>query len=129
LTFFLWSVINGHWSVSVLIIGWWLTSRTVKLWPHLRRYPQDFALLPVFIGVTFLMTFVKAYALSTVHHHKWLTRRVEVVNGETVRSNSARASRPDHTPFLTRAAGSMIMMTILGAVQLAAWALLRTVTR
>ena len=94
----------------------------------LRRYPQDFVLLPVFIGVTFLMTFVKAYALATVHHHKWLTRQVEVVNDTVVRSGSDQAAQPNRVPFLTRAIGSAIMITILGAVQLAAWAIYRVVS-
>ena len=114
--------------MAALILGWWLFSRTVKLWPHLRRYPRDFVLLPLFIVVTFLMTFVKAYALATVHHHKWLTRQVEVVNDTVVRSGSEQAVKPDRVPFVTRAVGSAIMITILGAVQLAAWAIYRAVS-
>ena len=128
LTYFLFSVFSGDWAVAALILGWWLFSRTVKLWPHLRRYPRDFVLLPLFIVVTFLMTFVKAYALATVHHHKWLTRQVEVVNDTVVRSGSEQAVRPDRVPFVTRAVGSAIMITILGAVQLAAWAIYRAVS-
>ena len=128
LTYFVSSLVRGDWAVAATIVGWWLFSRTVKLWPHLRRYPRDFILLPTFIGVTFLMTFVKAYALATVHHHKWLTRQVEVVNDTVVRSGSEQAARPDRVPLLTRAVGSAIMITILGVVQFAAWAIYRAVT-
>ncbi len=128
LSYFVYSVFQGDWAVAAVIIGWWLFSRTVKLWPHLRRYPQDFVLLPMFIGITFLMTFVKAYALATVHHHKWLTRQVEVVNDTVVRSGSDAAVRPNRVPFLTRVVGSAIMITILGAVQFAAWAIYRMVS-
>lgn len=130
LTFFALAVATFKWMLVLVILMWWLISRATKLWPHLRRHPEDVALIPLFIGVTFMMTFVKAYSLTTVHHHKWLTRPVEVVNGDVVRSGSDAPVAPthiDHTPFATRALGSFIMVSIVLAVQVAAWMLHRSV--
>lgn len=127
LTFFALALLSGEWMLGVVIIMWWLISRTAKLWPHLRRHPEDVALLPLFIGVTFLMTFVKAYSLTTVHHHKWLTRPVEVVNDEVVRSDAPAPTHIDHTPFITRAMGSILMVSVVFVVQMAAWVLHRAV--
>jgi hypothetical protein len=96
MTFFALAMISVEWMLGLVIIMWWLVSRATKLWPHLRRHPEDVALIPLFIGVTFMMTFVKAYSLTTVHHHKWLTRPVEVVNGDVVRSGSDAPAAPAH---------------------------------
>lgn len=130
LTFFVFAVATFKWMLVLVILMWWLVSRATKLWPHLRRHPEDVALVPLFIGVTFMMTFVKAYALTTVHHHKWLTRPVEVVNGDVVRSGSDAPAAPAHidaTPFVTRAMGSFLMVSIVLFVQVAAWVLHRAV--
>uniref|UniRef100_A0A831X7I5 Glycosyltransferase n=2 Tax=Thermorudis TaxID=1649508 RepID=A0A831X7I5_9BACT len=120
LTAFLFALGRGHWAVALLIAIWWLLSRAIKIWPHLRRHPRDIAILPVFILVTFLMSFVKAYALATVHHHKWLTRPVEVVNDQVVRSDQAATVLPQRTPLLTRTLGSMLVATLVSLVQVLA---------
>ena len=60
-------------------------SRALKIWPHLRRRPADWLILPIFIVVTYYMSLVKAYALFTINEHKWLTRAVAMVDGEVVR--------------------------------------------
>ena len=56
-----------------------MLSRAFKILPHLRRRPADWLILPIFIGVTYYMSLVKAYALFTINEHKWLTRAVAVV--------------------------------------------------
>jgi hyaluronan synthase len=67
------------------LLAWWLVSRSFKILPHLRRCPADWLIVPIFIGMTYYMSLVKAYALFTLKEHKWLTRAVAVVNGEVVR--------------------------------------------
>lgn len=123
LTFVALSLARGHWLVAGVIVIWWLVSRTIKLYPHLRLHPEDAKLIPLFIGVTFFMTFVKAYALTTVHHHKWLTRPVEIVNNQVVRSDAKPAAATTVTPFITRAFGSILVVILVGLVQVVAWKL------
>jgi cellulose synthase/poly-beta-1,6-N-acetylglucosamine synthase-like glycosyltransferase len=79
------AVVLGHWQLMLALLLWWHISRAAKIWPHLRRRPKDWLILPLFIGVTFYMSLVKAYALFTINEHKWLTRAVAVVNGKVVR--------------------------------------------
>jgi cellulose synthase/poly-beta-1,6-N-acetylglucosamine synthase-like glycosyltransferase len=75
----------GNWQLVLMLLLWWHISRAFKILPHLRRRPADWLILPIFIGVTFYMSLIKAYALCTINEHKWLTRAVAVVNGEVRR--------------------------------------------
>ena len=77
----------GHWNVVAALLIWWYLSRAFKILPHLRRRPVDLAILPIFIGITYYMTFIKTYALCTLNEHKWLTRAVAVVDGKVARVN------------------------------------------
>jgi cellulose synthase/poly-beta-1,6-N-acetylglucosamine synthase-like glycosyltransferase len=76
----------GNFALVGALLLWWHISRAFKIWPHLRRRPKDWLILPIFIGVTFYMSLVKAYALFTINEHKWLTRAVAVVDGEVRRT-------------------------------------------
>ncbi len=69
----------------VALLLWWCASRALKIWPHLRRRPKDWLILPLFVAVTYMMSLVKAYALFTINEHKWLTRAVAVVDGKVER--------------------------------------------
>jgi hyaluronan synthase len=75
----------GNWRLVTALLLWWMISRAIKIWPHLRRRPADWLILPVFLAVTYLMSLVKAYALFTINEHKWLTRAVAVVDGKVER--------------------------------------------
>ncbi len=79
------SILMGHWPLVLALLLWWHFSRAFKIWPHLRRVPSDWLILPAFVGVTFFMSLVRAYALFTINEHKWLTRAVAVVDGKVVR--------------------------------------------
>jgi cellulose synthase/poly-beta-1,6-N-acetylglucosamine synthase-like glycosyltransferase len=86
---FLLSLIIGNWQLAISLLIWWHLSRAVKIWPHLRRRPKDLLILPIFIGITFYMSLVKAYALFTINEHKWLTRAVAMVNNQATRVSEA----------------------------------------
>lgn len=79
------SIAVGNWRLVAALLAWWLISRTFKIIPHLRRRPADLLIVPIFIGVTYYMSLIKAYALCTLTQHKWLTRAVAVVNGKVTR--------------------------------------------
>jgi hyaluronan synthase len=83
------AVVVGHWELVIALLLWWHVSRAFKIWPHLRRRPADLAILPVFIGVTYYMSLVKAYSLFTINEHKWLTRAVAMVDGKATRVSEA----------------------------------------
>jgi cellulose synthase/poly-beta-1,6-N-acetylglucosamine synthase-like glycosyltransferase len=79
------ALIVGHWQLVFSLLIWWHVSRAFKIWPHLRRHPADWLILPVFVAVNFCMSIVKAEALLTITEHKWLTRAVAVVDGKVTR--------------------------------------------
>jgi hyaluronan synthase len=79
----------GNWQLAAALVIWWFVSRSFKIWPHLRRRPADWLIVPVFIAMTFYMSLVKAYALFTINEHKWLTRAVAVVDGNVKRVSEA----------------------------------------
>lgn len=83
------ALLLGNWQLALALILWWHFSRAVKIWPHLRRRPADWLILPIFIAVTYYMSLVKAYALFTINEHKWLTRAVAMVDGKAARVSEA----------------------------------------
>lgn len=109
--FFLGAVFFGNWVVALLIGAWWVLSRAIRVGPHLRRRPEDLVILPAFIAFTFLMAFVKIYAMCTMHVHKWTTRPVEVVDDKVVYSGTVTATRK--APLRNRVAGVSIAASLL----------------
>ena len=83
------ALVLGNWQLAVVLLIWWHVSRAFKLWPHLRRRPADWLLLPLFVVMNYYMSLVKAYALFTINQHKWLTRAVAMVDGKAARVNEA----------------------------------------
>jgi cellulose synthase/poly-beta-1,6-N-acetylglucosamine synthase-like glycosyltransferase len=62
----------NDWVVALSIVGLWICGRGIKIIPHLRRYPKDIYLLPVYVGINFLLALVKLYALVTIREQKWI---------------------------------------------------------
>jgi hyaluronan synthase len=60
------AIIESQWGLAISIIILWLVGRTIKIIPHLRRNPMDFFILPVYLGVSFLMALTRLYALVTI---------------------------------------------------------------
>ena len=80
------AIAQGNWAFVVTLLIWWLVSRTIKVLPHLRRRPAHILLMPIFIVIAFAMALVKIQALVTIKQQKWLTRQVEVIDGQVVRT-------------------------------------------
>jgi cellulose synthase/poly-beta-1,6-N-acetylglucosamine synthase-like glycosyltransferase len=74
----------NQWVVALAILCLWIVGRGIKILPHLKRYPQDLFLLPIFVAVYFLIALIKLYALVSIREQKWIRE-----NG----SNEVRHSR------------------------------------
>lgn len=72
--FFFISLFEQLWIPAIFISFWWILGRTIKMYPHLKRRPQDIAVLPAFILYTFLTGVIKVYALFTLRTQGWITR-------------------------------------------------------
>jgi hyaluronan synthase len=80
-------LVRQDWLFVGLLAAWWWLSRSIKLLPHLRRRPSSVLLVPPFVLLSFAMAVLKLYALATLRTQRWLTRDVEVVGDEVVRTN------------------------------------------
>ena len=60
------AIIENQWGLAISIIILWLVGRTIKIFPHLRRNPKHLFLLPIYLGVSFLMALTRLYALVTI---------------------------------------------------------------
>ncbi len=74
LAYFMTSLYLGHWQIALIIAGWWIVSRTVKILPHLRERPLDIFILPAYIIMTFVIAIIKIYATITINKQGWITR-------------------------------------------------------
>lgn len=72
--YFVVALLTGLYSAAALIFLWWFVSRSIKMFPHLKRRPQDIFILPVFILYTFLTGLFKIYAFFTLNTQGWITR-------------------------------------------------------
>ncbi len=91
------AMIVGSWKLVAALLIWWHISRAIKIWSHLKRRPSDWLILPFFIGMTYYMSLLKAYALFTINEHKWLTRAVAVVDGKVARVSEATQEQQPST--------------------------------
>ena len=72
--YFFVALATGVWQLALLIGLWWLVSRSIKLYPHLRKRPGDVVIIPAFILYSFFMAIVKVYAFLTLNTQGWITR-------------------------------------------------------
>lgn len=72
--YFVISVYLGLWVPVAVILVWWHLSRFVKMYPHLKKYPKDIVILPVFILFNFITAYIRIYSLLTVNTQGWMTR-------------------------------------------------------
>ncbi|HBR79334.1 MAG TPA: hypothetical protein DEA46_02815 [Candidatus Moranbacteria bacterium] len=74
LSYFTISLYFGHWQIALIIAIWWMLSRIIKIFPHLREKPADIFILPLYIITTFAIAVIKIYALVTIDKQSWITR-------------------------------------------------------
>ncbi|MBP9719109.1 MAG: right-handed parallel beta-helix repeat-containing protein [Candidatus Levybacteria bacterium] len=72
--YFFISLFLGLWIPAGIIFIWWCMSRLIKMYPHLKRRPQDIFILPFFILYSFFTALVKVYAFFTLNTQGWITR-------------------------------------------------------
>lgn len=60
------AIIENQWGLAISIVILWLVGRTIKIIPHLRRNPKDFLIVPIYLGISFLMALTRLYALVTI---------------------------------------------------------------
>ena len=72
--YFLISLFFGLWVPVATIIVWWLISRTIKIYPHLKKYPLDILILPVYVIFNFITAYIRIYSLISINTHSWVTR-------------------------------------------------------
>ncbi|KKP58904.1 MAG: Glycosyl transferase family 2 [Candidatus Moranbacteria bacterium GW2011_GWF2_34_56] len=73
-SYFIISLYLGHWQFALLIASWWIVSRIIKIFPHLKERPADILLLPIYIIATLVIAVIKIYALITINKQDWITR-------------------------------------------------------
>lgn len=72
--YFLIAVYQRNWIAMSILLVWWLISRAVKIFPHIRRKPGDILLLPAYIFFTYVFALFKIFAFFTMNHQGWITR-------------------------------------------------------
>jgi glycosyltransferase involved in cell wall biosynthesis len=96
--FLIHSIIRQNWIFVAVLILWWQISRSAKLLPHLRLRPSSFFFILGYVVVSWVMALIKLYALLTIRQQRWLTRQVEVQDGEVVRTDAEEIPVSDGAP-------------------------------
>ncbi|MEM7112574.1 MAG: NosD domain-containing protein, partial [Chloroflexota bacterium] len=65
---------RGNWVAMAVLLIWWLFSRGVKIFPHIRRKPSDILILPAYIFFSYVFALFKIFAFFTMNHQGWITR-------------------------------------------------------
>jgi len=109
-------LVRGDWLFVGLLAAWWWLSRSIKLLPHLRRRPSSIFVVPPFVLLSFAMAVLKLYALATVRTQRWLTRDVEVVGDEVVRTNEDDAAAGLPLPVQPAEVGAVGEVDVRGSL-------------
>jgi len=72
--YFFSSLFYGIWQAALLIFAWWMISRAIKMYPHLKEKPSDILILPLYIPITFLTALIRIYAFISMDEQGWITR-------------------------------------------------------
>ncbi|OGY16898.1 MAG: hypothetical protein A2784_03070 [Candidatus Chisholmbacteria bacterium RIFCSPHIGHO2_01_FULL_48_12] len=62
------------WIPVFTILIWWLITRSIKMYPHLKKYPGDILLVPVYIIFNFVSAYIRIYTLFSLNTQGWITR-------------------------------------------------------
>ena len=103
------------WGLAIGILLWWMFSRSIKALPYLRRKPQNFWIVPVYVLSNFVSGLIKIYALATLNTQGWMTR------GHTTSAAPGVARR-----FANGLRGILVATSMITALFLGAFAYLTT---
>lgn len=73
-TYFILSIYWQRWFITIILVAWWLISRTVKIWPNLRRRRSSIIVLPWYILFSYWFAILRIYAFFTMNLQGWGTR-------------------------------------------------------
>jgi cellulose synthase/poly-beta-1,6-N-acetylglucosamine synthase-like glycosyltransferase len=70
--------------VPLVAVSWVFVGRTIRGLSHLREHPEDIFVAPVVALVVIMIALpIKAWALVTMNKHGWLTRKSDLIGGES----------------------------------------------
>ena len=61
----------SNFSAFAIFALWLVMAKTVELWPHFYRYPEDLKFLPAHILFGYYHGLIKMYTLFTIHTTTW----------------------------------------------------------
>jgi len=68
------ALFQRNWAAVLFLISWWFISRSIKIWPHLRRHWLNIRVLPWYIFFNYWSAVMKIYAFFTMNQQGWITR-------------------------------------------------------
>lgn len=72
--FFVIALYRGDWVVAIILFCWWMVSRAIKIYGHLKMHIKDMVILPLYVFYSFFLGAIKIYTLITVDEQGWITR-------------------------------------------------------
>lgn len=72
--YMIFSLIMGQWLIAGILVLWWLVSRAIRIFPHLKNRPSDILILPFYLFSTYFLAVIKIYAMISLRQTGWITR-------------------------------------------------------
>jgi parallel beta-helix repeat protein len=73
-TYFFLSIYYQRYFITIILVLWWLVSRTIKLWGNIRRRRSSIIVLPWYILFSYWFAILRIYAFFTMNLQGWGTR-------------------------------------------------------
>jgi hypothetical protein len=72
--FVIFAIFQQHWLAVFVVVTWWFVSRTIKLWPHIKRDWRNIRILPSYVFFNYWSAVMRIYAFFTMNQQGWITR-------------------------------------------------------
>ena len=72
--YFLIALYRLQWDIMLILLVWWMFSRGLKIWDHIKRRPSHIVILPAYILYSYLFAIFKIFAFFTMNQQGWITR-------------------------------------------------------
>lgn len=63
-----------HFLAASILVTWWIVSRGVRVYPHLKEHPRDIFFVPFYAVSIYPIAILKIYAFFTLDYQSWITR-------------------------------------------------------